>query len=77
MTPPVTQAEALASTPLGALRALGYVEGTNVATDYRYADGTYDRLPLLAAQLRAQEVDIVVTEGTPPSLLLRADQLIE
>ena len=50
-----------------ALRALGHVEGANISIEYRYADGNYDRLPHLAADLIAQKVDIVVTEGTPPT----------
>jgi ABC-type uncharacterized transport system substrate-binding protein len=50
-----------------ALRALGYVEGGNIAIDYRYADGNYDRLSVLAADLVRLKVDIVVTEGTPPT----------
>src|SRR5262245_52107959 len=50
-----------------ALRALGYVEGENIAIEYRYADGHYDRLPVLAADLVRLKVDIVVTEGTPPT----------
>src|SRR5262245_21259116 len=50
-----------------ALRALGYVEGGNIALEYRYADGNYDRLPVLAADLVGLKVDIVVTEGTPPT----------
>src|SRR4029434_4302767 len=50
-----------------ALRALGYVEGENIAIEYRYADGNYDRLPVLAAHLVLLKVDIVVTEGTPPT----------
>jgi putative ABC transport system substrate-binding protein len=50
-----------------ALRALGYVEGGNIAIEYRYAEGNYDRLPLLAADLARLKVDIVVTEGTPPT----------
>jgi ABC-type uncharacterized transport system substrate-binding protein len=49
------------------LRALGYIEGANIFIDYRYADGNYDRLPLLAAELVRLKVDIVVTEGTPPT----------
>src|SRR5215813_12936005 len=49
-----------------ALRALGYVE-RSVATEYRYADGNYDRLPALAAELVHLKVDVVVTEGTPPT----------
>jgi putative ABC transport system substrate-binding protein len=50
-----------------ALRALGYVEGGNLAIEYRYADGNYDRLPGLAADLVRLKVDIIVTEGTPPT----------
>ena len=50
-----------------ALRALGYVDGENISLEYRYADGNYDRLPQLAAELVAHKVDIVVTEGTPPT----------
>jgi ABC-type uncharacterized transport system substrate-binding protein len=50
-----------------ALRALGYVEGQNIAIEYRYADGKYERLPALAADLVRLKVDVIVTEGTPPS----------
>jgi putative ABC transport system substrate-binding protein len=49
-----------------ALRALGYVE-RSIAIEYRYADGHYDRLPALAAELVRLKVSIVVTEGTPPT----------
>jgi putative ABC transport system substrate-binding protein len=54
-----------------ALRALGYVEGGNIAIEYRYADGDYNRLPALAADLVRRKVDIVVTEGTPPTRAAR------
>jgi hypothetical protein len=50
-----------------ALRALGYAEGGNIAIEYRYAEGNYERLPVLAADLVRLKVDIIVTEGTPPS----------
>src|SRR5262245_31093162 len=50
-----------------ALRALGYVQDSNIAFEYRYADGNYDRLPALAADLVRLKVDIMVTEGTPPT----------
>ena len=50
-----------------ALRALGYVDGENIAIEYRYADGSYDRLPILAAELVRLRVDVIVTEGTPPT----------
>jgi putative ABC transport system substrate-binding protein len=50
-----------------ALRALGYVERQNIALEYRYAEGDYERLPVLAADLVRLKVDAIVTEGTPPS----------
>jgi ABC-type uncharacterized transport system substrate-binding protein len=50
-----------------ALRDLGYVEGRNITIEVRYADGHYDRLRALAADLVRLKVDIVVTEGTPPT----------
>jgi ABC-type uncharacterized transport system substrate-binding protein len=43
-----------------ALRAFGYVEGQNIATHYRYAEGKQDRLPELAAELVRLKVDIIV-----------------
>jgi putative ABC transport system substrate-binding protein len=50
-----------------ALRDLGYVEGRNITIEVRYADGHYDRLRALAADLVRLKVDVVVTEGTPPT----------
>jgi putative ABC transport system substrate-binding protein len=47
------------------LRDLGYVEGKNIAIEYRWADGKYDRLPELAAELVRLKVDILLTTGTP------------
>src|SRR6266478_5798048 len=47
-----------------ALRELGYVEGQNIATEYRYAEGKWDRLPELAAELVRLKVDIIVAAGT-------------
>jgi len=50
------------------LRDLGYVEGKNLAIEYRWAEGKYDRLPDLAAELVRQKVDLIVTHGTPGTL---------
>jgi putative tryptophan/tyrosine transport system substrate-binding protein len=49
-----------------ALRELGYIEGQNVAFDYRYAEGKLDRLPELAAELVRLKVDIIVASGGSP-----------
>jgi putative ABC transport system substrate-binding protein len=50
------------------LHDLGYVEGKNLAIEYRWAEGKYDRLPDLAAELVRLKVDLIVTHGTPASL---------
>ena len=47
------------------LRDLGYVEGKNLVMEFRWADGMYDRLPNLAAELVRLKVDVIVTGGTP------------
>ena len=50
------------------LRDAGYVEGRNVAIDYRYATGDVDRLPQLAAEFVRLPVDVIVTSGEPAAL---------
>lgn len=47
------------------LRDFGYVEGKNFVIEFRWADGKYDRLPDLAAELVRLKVDVIVTGGTP------------
>jgi len=54
-----------------ALRALGYVEGQNLAIEYRSADGRPDRFADLAAELVRLEVDLIVTRGTPAARAAR------
>jgi ABC-type uncharacterized transport system substrate-binding protein len=46
-----------------ALRELGYIEGQNIAIEYRYAEGKQDRYPELAAELVRLKVDIIVVAG--------------
>jgi ABC-type uncharacterized transport system substrate-binding protein len=50
------------------LRDLGYLEGQNVAFEYRYAGGLPDRLAWVAVELVRRPVDLIATFGTPPSL---------
>ncbi len=49
------------------LRDLGYLEGQNVAFEYRYADGAPERLAEAAAALVRRPVDLIATFGTPPT----------
>src|SRR5262245_10759112 len=51
-----------------ALRELGYIEGQNIAFEYRYAERKLDRLPELAAELVRLKVDLIVAAGGPPSI---------
>jgi len=50
------------------LRDLGYVEGQNIAIEYRWAEGQLDRLPDLAAELVRLKVDVIVASSTPTAL---------
>jgi putative tryptophan/tyrosine transport system substrate-binding protein len=45
------------------LRELGYVEGKNLVLEFRYAEGKFDNLPVLAAELVRLNVDVIVTAG--------------
>ena len=53
------------------LRQVGYIEGRNLAIDYRSADGRAERFAALAAELVRRKVDVIVTRGTPAVLAAR------
>jgi len=53
------------------LRDLGYVEGKNIAFEYRYANNQLDRFPALADELVRLKVDVLLTPGTPGALALK------
>jgi ABC-type uncharacterized transport system substrate-binding protein len=46
-----------------AMRELGYIDGQNIAIEYRYSEGKLDRLPELAAELVRLKIDIIVAAG--------------
>src|SRR5215472_7746241 len=50
------------------LRELGWVEGNNVAIEYRWAEGRTERFATIAAEFVRLKVDVIVTHNTPPTL---------
>src|SRR5215468_9332460 len=54
-----------------ALREHGYVEGQNIAFEYRYANNKLDRFPALADELVRLKVDVLLTPSTPGALALK------
>jgi putative ABC transport system substrate-binding protein len=53
------------------LREHGCVEGRNITMEFRWAEGRYDRLPALAAELVQLKLDVIITHGRPGTLALR------
>jgi putative ABC transport system substrate-binding protein len=53
------------------LRDLGYVEGRNIAIEYRWGEGKFERLPGLAAELVRLKPDVIAVWGTPGALAVK------
>jgi len=68
--PPATFATRIEGFRQG-LRDFGYVDGTTITIEYRFAEGRYERLSDLAAELVRSKVDLIVTHGTPASLAVK------
>jgi putative tryptophan/tyrosine transport system substrate-binding protein len=65
----LTTRQELVSVVHSGLAQIGYVEGRNLAVEYRWAENHYDRLPGLVADLVGRQVAVIVTPGSTPAAL--------
>ena len=54
------------------LNEMGFVEGQNVSIEYRWAEGQYERLPAMAAELVRRPVSVIVAQAPPAALAAKA-----
>jgi putative ABC transport system substrate-binding protein len=57
---------------MGGMRDLGYVEGSNLVVEHRYAEGNFERLPVLVSELLAWKPDLLFVSTTPGALAAKA-----
>jgi putative ABC transport system substrate-binding protein len=62
--PPSLDSDRFGAFPQG-MRELGYIEGKNLVIEWRFADGKFERLPAMAAELVQLKVDAIVADSTP------------
>jgi len=69
---PLAARAQLSPTPVVAYLSNGFTEGRNVTIEYLYADGHYDRLPSLAAELVARPVSLILAQAPPAAMAAKA-----
>jgi len=68
ISPPANLGDLARGSVHQAMSEMGFVEAQNLAVEYRWAEGRYDRLPALVADLVARKVDLIAADGIPAAL---------